>query len=423
MRNPFAQHARTAFLILLGGLGVIALGFRLRYLAFSADPSLCASIDLIGSFLSFTFAANALVRFRGTRDRLALILAAGFGISGLMQFGLALQLFGHVTSASRLLNALRISWMQSGMLLAEALLLASAPASRVPPSRDPDHKKFAVMALAGTIAYSIGASYFLFSPEPPINSAALLPRLWQLLPATLYLLAAAAFHRRLRTASSALEKALALMAWMNFASHLMLLESAQPLDAPFTLAQILRVSSYAVALGGALLDNSQLFKQVQHLAASDPLTGLANYRRLVDVLDSEIERSNRTGREFSVLLLDLDGLKAINDRWGHLIGSRALCRLAETLRVHSRAVDTPARYGGDEFALVLPETHEQAARYVAARIREQLSSQTEEPRISVSIGIAIYPTSGTTAERLLIAADQALYSMKQRGTTERDFPS
>jgi len=200
---------------------------------------------------------------------------------------------------------------------------------------------------------------------------------------------------------------------MNVVAHIVLMLSLQALDAPFTLAQILRVSSYAVVLGGTLLDNSRLFVQVQQLAISDPLTGLANYRHLIDVLEAEIERSGRTGREFSVLLLDLDGLKSVNDRFGHLIGSQALRRLAEVLRVHSRAVDTPARYGGDEFALVMPETGANAARFVASRIRERLATQSEQPNITVSVGVAIYPSSGMTAERLLMAADEALYAMKQ----------
>jgi diguanylate cyclase (GGDEF)-like protein len=411
-----AHQTRTVLLIVASGVAVAAAGFRLRQLPFIADPWMCASIDTIGAFLSFTFAANTLVRFSGTRERMALLLAAGFGISGLMQLSLALQLFSHASSASELVNSLRISWMQSSMLLAEAMLLAAAFASPPPQAHEPNQKDLALLALAGTMAYASGALYFLVSPEPDIHAGTTVPRLWQLLPAALYLLAAVAFQRRVQRASSHLEKSLTLMAWINFASHLVLLESVQALDAPFTFAQTLRVSSYAVVLGGALLDNSRLFQQVQHLAASDPLTGLANYRRLVDVLETEIERSGRTGREFSILLLDLDGLKAINDRWGHLTGSRALCRLAETLRVHSRSVDTAARYGGDEFALVLPETGELAARRVAARIRERLASQTEQPKISASIGVAVYPNSGPTAERLLMAADEALYAMKQKVT-------
>ena len=269
------------------------------------------------------------------------------------------------------------------------------------------------MALAGTVAYAAGALYLLFMREPEIRALGPILQPLELLPAFLFLLAAAAFYQRLKTVSSGLDKALALTAWMNVAAHIVHMVSAQVLDAPFTLAQILRVSSYAVVLGGTLLDNSRLFLQVRHLAISDPLTGLANYRHLIDILESEIERSGRTGREFSVLLLDLDGLKSVNDRFGHLVGSRALQRLADVLRVHSRSVDTPARYGGDEFALVMPETGIQSARRVAARIRERLVAQSEQPKISVSIGVAVYPTSGVTAERLLMAADEALYAMKE----------
>jgi diguanylate cyclase (GGDEF)-like protein len=413
VQRAHEQITRAAFAAIVGGVAVCVIA--LRGLAFSADPSLCASIDTIGAFLTFTFTANALVRFRGTRDLKSLILAVGFGVVGLMQLALALHLFHNLDSALRLLDSLRPFWLQSNMLLAEAMLLASALGRSYPNLPDSPRKAFALMALVGTVAYAAGALFLLVSSRQP-ETWPLGPIIQplQLLPAFLFLLAAAAFHQRLKTAaSSGLDQALALAAGMNVAAHIVLMVSLQALDAPFTLAQVLRVSSYAVVLGGTLLDNSRLFVQVQQLAISDPLTGLANYRHLIDVLEAEIERSGRTGREFSVLLLDLDGLKSVNDRFGHLVGSRALRRLAEVLRVHSRSVDTPARYGGDEFALVMPETGAQSARQVAARIRERLATETEEPKITVSVGVAVYPSSGATAERLLISADGALYAMKQ----------
>ena len=89
------------------------------------------------------------------------------------------------------------------------------------------------------------------------------------------------------------------------------------------------------------------------MAASDSLTGLANHRRLLEVLENEIERSRRTRRSFALLLFDLDDLKKINDKYGHLTGSRAIKRLGNALRSNSRTIDTAARYGGDEFAVVL----------------------------------------------------------------------
>ena len=118
----------------------------------------------------------------------------------------------------------------------------------------------------------------------------------------------------------------------------------------------------------------ELEDHLRQQAAKDPLTGLANYRHLVDILDAEIRRSKRTGREFALLLLDLDGLKQINDRYGHVTGSQALCRVADVLSMGCRDIDTAARFGGDEFALVLPETGAEAASLVAHRIRESLAN-------------------------------------------------
>jgi diguanylate cyclase (GGDEF)-like protein len=115
-----------------------------------------------------------------------------------------------------------------------------------------------------------------------------------------------------------------------------------------------------------------------------------------------------------VLLLDLDGLKAINDTYGHLVGSRALCRVADILRFHCRAIDTAARYGGDEFALILPEAREDEAERVAVRIRETLAADQEHPPLSASIGASVYHGEGERVEKLLKEADQNLYAEKAR---------
>jgi diguanylate cyclase (GGDEF)-like protein/PAS domain S-box-containing protein len=163
-----------------------------------------------------------------------------------------------------------------------------------------------------------------------------------------------------------------------------------------------------------ITEQRALEEQLRHQAFSDSLTGLANHRRLFDVLQAEICRTKRTEREFSLLLLDLDGLKEINDRFGHLVGNRALCRLAQSLADCCRSVDTAARQGGDEFAVVLPETGAAAATLVARRICDLLAKDAEEPALSVSVGVASYPKDADTIGTLLYAADRALYAMKDK---------
>jgi len=152
--------------------------------------------------------------------------------------------------------------------------------------------------------------------------------------------------------------------------------------------------------------------RLRYQASSDSLTGLANHRHLVEALQVEIGRSMRTGRELSLVMLDLDSLKLINDQFGHATGDRALCRLAQIMKECSRSIDTAARHGGDEFALVLPETCPTAALLVAQRICECLGKDREEPLLSVSVGISSYPRHASTIETLLHAADKALYAMK-----------
>ncbi len=183
----------------------------------------------------------------------------------------------------------------------------------------------------------------------------------------------------------------------------------------------LDITATAVDLEGApgrlvsafdFTEHKRVEERAQLLAVTDPLTGLGNYRCLLQVLGAEVKRFDRTGRSFAVLLLDLDELKKVNDRYGHTVGSRALCRLGNVLRVHCRSIDTAARYGGDEFAVVLPETTAEAARVVASRICDQLASDNEQPVLSVSIGVADYADGGQTIEDLLRTADRELYGIK-----------
>ena len=152
--------------------------------------------------------------------------------------------------------------------------------------------------------------------------------------------------------------------------------------------------------------------QLHELAITDPLTGLVNYRRLLEVMRTEIARSNRSGRPFAVLFVDMNGLKIINDQYGHLVGSRALCRIADVLRKCCRATDTAARFGGDEFALILPETGGFGGRLVLERVQKLLATDPDKPTLAVSGGVAVFPADGDSPTMLLRAADQALYESR-----------
>ena len=363
--------------------------------------------------LSFTYAANAFVRFRGTHDRLTLMLALGFVLAGVVETLAVLSFYGQL-SAGAALARIPMSWMVGRTLLAILLLAALVVERRVPQSREPGREIAIAIFVVGVVAYVTSAVYFGALIEPAIHPTALIARPWDLFPAFLFLLAALGFGRRLRSVSSPFDRALVAALWINVACHVVVSQSAHMFDAPFMLAQVLKVASYAVVLGGALLDNARLFDQVRELAVRDSLTGLGNYRKLMTTLESEMQRSRRTRHSFAVLLMDLDGLKQINDRYGHLVGSQAICRLGSVLRLNSRGIDTAARYGGDEFALVLPESGAEVAQRVGERIRERLAADAGAPKITVSVGAAVFPQDGQSIEELLDAADRRLYGMKRR---------
>jgi len=156
-------------------------------------------------------------------------------------------------------------------------------------------------------------------------------------------------------------------------------------------------------------------EKTSHLTRSDLLTGLAGQGRLTEVFDEESRRSHRTGRPFSLLLLDLDGLRQINEVHGELAGSRALCRVAQVIRAECRSVDTAARCGGDEFALLLPETDARGAQELARRIAERLANDGQQPSLRVNFGAATYPQDGGTIAELLGAATCALERVKKGG--------
>ncbi len=393
--------------------GVFVLAVWLRRLNVTFEFLLFSYLQTAGSLLSFTYAANAFVRFRGTRDRLTLMLALGFVLAGVVETLAVLTFYGQVSGGAALARV-PMAWMVGRTLLAVLLLAALVVEKRVPHSREPGRDITIAIFVVGVVAYLTSAVYFGSLIEPGVHATALIARPWDLLPAALFLLAALGFGRRLRTASTAFDRALVAALWINVACHLVIVESVRLFDAPFMMAQALKVTSYAVVLGGALLDNARLFDQVHELAISDSLTGLGNYRKLIATLENEIQRCKRTRHSFAVLLLDLDKLKQINDRHGHLVGSQAICRLGNVLRLNSRGIDTAARYGGDEFALVLPESGAEVAERVSERIRERVAADPGSPKIAVSIGAAVFPQDGETIEELLDAADRRLYGMKRR---------
>jgi diguanylate cyclase (GGDEF)-like protein len=193
--------------------------------------------------------------------------------------------------------------------------------------------------------------------------------------------------------------------------------SAVP-ELPSRVLSSLRVILEAPALA---LDTTIHLQRAEALSVTDDLTSLYNSRYLNQVLRRESKRASRSGRPLSLLFIDLDGFKSVNDSHGHLCGSRALVEAAGVIRGCARETDMCARFGGDEFAVVLPDTGSDGAVAVAERIRERvcahsfLAGDGLKVHLTASIGVATLPDVAASSEELIKAADTAMYRVKDRG--------
>ena len=167
--------------------------------------------------------------------------------------------------------------------------------------------------------------------------------------------------------------------------------------------------------GALALRNAWLLEQVRAMASTDGLTGIANRLTFNTTLEREVARAARAGEDVSLVLMDIDHFKKLNDTYGHQTGDDVLRRVAATLKVTARVYDTPARYGGEEFAVVLPRTAPDDAMMVAERLREAIAASGDDPAVTISAGVATFPLDAADGEALVGRADAALYASKHGG--------
>ncbi len=190
---------------------------------------------------------------------------------------------------------------------------------------------------------------------------------------------------------------------------------------PHLAPSMLRAVHILLEPASVALDNALLLKRAEALSVTDDLTHLYNSRYLNQVLHRETKRASRSGRPLSLLFIDLDGFKSINDTHGHLFGSRALVEAAAVIRSSARETDVVSRFGGDEFAIVLPDTGGEGAFAVGARVREKIAAFTFlagdglDIHLTASVGVATLPDVAASSEELVQAADKAMYQVKDSG--------
>jgi diguanylate cyclase (GGDEF)-like protein len=414
---PPSGLALGAFLVLGYRVWPVVLLSSLLLYASVLGPVVAVPILAVAHTAEGLFAAYLMNRFAGGRHALqtprhALRFAALTALTSVccssMVATIALVLLG--LAPLTLADKIWITWslgVFSGTVLAAPLVLLFAP------GRTDRWKRAQVLEAATMLVCVVAVGLVAFRSFPidlhgyPLEMACLVVLLWP------------AFRLGRRAAS------LALLILMSLAMYGTLsgygpFASATPTDSLWMVVSYMSLMSVLIqSLAALAAEYAVAESQLRDLVVTDPMTGLPNYRRLVEVLTEEITRANRTDTTFAVVFCDMDGLKQINDELGHLIGSRAVCRFADTLKASVRDTDTAARYGGDEFVAVLPGSDESGARAVIDRLTTRLVEDKVKPELATSAGVAVYPRDGSTATTLLSAADRALYAVKAHKASVR----
>lgn len=256
---------------------------------------------------------------------------------------------------------------------------------------------------------------------PPFESAAHAVGAWVMRNGEVYCAASVAEDRRISDGTSAAAVAFPLVCRGRTIGAIVAIDRAPAKTAPRLARSTIEVLLSGITPGAIALENALRVQRAEALSVTDDLTQLYNSRYLFQVLRRETKRASRSGRPLSLLFVDLDGFKGINDRHGHLFGSRALVEAASVIRTSARETDMVARFGGDEFALILPDTGSEGAAAVGDRVRDRiaefrfLQGDGLDIHLTVSVGVATLPDVADSADGLIQAADEAMYWVKDHG--------